>query len=410
MNQKKLTVPEEVGFSSEHLKYIDEVMERAIDEKVMKGMVTLVARHGKIVQYKAYGEARDGEPMTRDHIFRLASMSKPIGAVALLQLFDQGKVMPSDPLSDYIPAFANSKVALADENGEISLVDPIRPVTVHDILTMEAGIVAIRALGEEDQASKYCAKLYEEAGIIDTMHALDTTIEDMVDRLAGLPFASQPGSRWYYSNLSSIVGGRIVEIVTGQNINDYIKEHIFEPLGMTETSFYPEEALWNRIPAVYEVGSMRRLDELDVMGTDDTRLPFGPARSYFSVAAGLSGTVMDYFHFAQMLCDHGSYHGNRILSPNAVKLLSTNHIREQRTNLYGHAWGYMVNVQEDYNTMFNYMGLGSYGWHGYWGSVFNVWPEKDVVAIFISQVSPVLPSWKIQERFLNVVANAIIDP
>lgn len=405
----RLTVPEKVGMSSQYLNYIDDAMERAIDEKVMKGIVTLVARHGKIVQCKAYGEAREEEPLTTEHIFRLASMSKPIGAVALLQLFDQGKVMPSDKLQDYIPAFGKVKVASENDNGEIVLTEADRPITIHDILTMRSGIVAIRDKQFEHPGARYCALEYEKAGIIDTMHALEMTVEDVVDQLALMPIASQPGERWDYSNLSSLVAARVVEIVTGQNIRDYLKEHIFQPLGMTETDFYPEESLWHRIPSVYAVGTMERLDELDLPGTDDTRLPFGPAKCYYNMAAGLMGTITDYYKFAQMLANNGKYHGKRILSPNAVRLMTTNHIGKERTSLYGHGWGYMVNVQEDYGNDFNYMGIGSYGWHGYWGSVFNVWPEKDVVAIMISQVSPVLPSWKPQERFLNIVANALRD-
>lgn len=409
MNHIELTVPEEVGISSKHLKYIDEVMERAMKEKVMKGIVTLVARHGKVVQCKAYGEARENIPLTTEHIFRLASMSKPIGAVALLQLFDQGKVLPSDLLSTYIPAFKDVKVAVPDENGQIQLIPPKREITIHDLLTMRSGIVAVRDQMFDHPGAKYCAKVYEEAGIIDTMHPLNLTIADVVDQLAGLPIASEPGTRWDYTNLSSIILGRVVEIVTGQNLRDYLMEHIFEPLGMTETDFFPPEEFWDRIPSVYACGTMERLDGLDVPGTDDTQLPFGPATSYYNMAAGLMGTITDYFKFSQMLSDHGQYQGKRILSPNAVRLMTTNHIGEERTSLYGHGWGYMVNVQEDYNVEFNYMGLGSYGWHGYWGSVFNVWPEKDVVAIMISQVSPVLPSWKPQERFLAVVANALLD-
>lgn len=121
------------------------------------------------------------------------------------------------------------------------------------------------------------------------------------------------------------------------------------------------------------------------------------------------GTAYDYFRFAQMLANEGELDGQRILSPNAVQLMTQNHIGDMRDAFYGHAWGYMMNVEVDYNTTFNYMGLGSYSWHGYWGTVYNVWPEKDMVAIFLTQVSPEVPSWKIQERFLNTVANSIIE-
>lgn len=409
MQKNILSPPEEAGISSASLVYIDEVMERAIREKVKKGMVTLVARHGKIVQYKAYGEAVDGVPMKKDAIFRLASMSKPIGAVALMQLFDQGKVMPSDLLSDYIEAFAHVEVAEPDFAGRIILRPPSREITIHDLLTMRSGITAVARRLEDHPGARYCANTYVKEGIIDTMHPLDISLGELIDRLAGLPIACDPGTRWDYSNLSSNVCGRIVELVSGMDLASYLEKNIFEPLGMKETTFFPDEEKWDRIPAVHACGSLEELTGLDVPGTDDTRLPFAKDCHYYNIAAGLTGTALDYYRFAQMLADKGSYQGRRILSPNAVELMTQNHIGEERTFLYGHGWGYMMNVEVDYNTVFNYMGKGSYGWHGYWGSVFNIWPEKDLIAIFLSQCSPVDPSWKVQERFLNVVANSLMD-
>lgn len=404
-----LTNPGEVGLSEKNLSYIDDVMARAIDEKVMKGIVTLVARKGKIVQYKAYGEADEGRLLKEDAIFRLASMSKTVGAVALMQLYDQGKVMPSDLISDYIPAFQETKVAVLMDNGKIGLVDPERGITIHDLLTMRSGITPIdRAFQINDPVKQYCAKCYKEAGIIDTMHPLQESIAQVCEKIAGLPIAASPGTRWDYTNLSSIILGRVVEIVSGQDLSTYLKEHIFEPLGMDETFFFPPEELYERIPQVYAVGSMERLDHLDLPGTDDTQLFRGSDKCYYNMAAGLHGTVLDYYKFAEMLRCEGQYQGKRILSKNAVRLMTQNHIGEERTYIYGHGWGYMMNVQEEYNTMFNYMGIRSYGWHGYWGSVYNVWPDQELTAIMISQVSPVLPSWKPQERFLNVVANSIL--
>ena len=404
-----MTDPAKAGISPESLGYIDGVMQRAIDEKVMKGMVTLVARKGKIVQLKAYGHADEGIPMREDAVFRLASMSKTVGAAALMQLFDRGLVMPSDPVSEYLPGFHKTRVASIDPTGCISLEEPEREITIHDLLTMRSGITPInRAYEIMDPVKIFCADRYREAGIIDTMHPLNETIGDVCDRLAGLPVASQPGSRWDYSNLSSIVLGRVVEIVSGQDLLSYLKDHIFDPLEMEETTFFPDSRLYDRIPAVFACGSMERLDGLDVPGTDDTQLARGPSKKYYNIAAGLHGTILDYYHFTEMLRCGGTFRGRRVLSRNAVDLMTRNHIGRERTYLYGHGWGYMVNVQEEVNTMFNYMGHGSYGWHGYWGSVFNIWPEKDMTAIMISQVSPVLPSWKPQERFLNVVAGSLV--
>ncbi len=409
MDQFEIVNAKDVGLSAESLNYIDHVMERSIEEKVMKGMVTLVARHGKIVQFKAYGQADEGIPMKRDAVFRLASMTKTIGAAALMQLFDQGKVMPSDPITEYIPEFRRAGVAVRNKKGNIRLVKPEREITIDDLLTMRSGITPIdRAYLIKDPVKIYCADAYKEAGIVDTMHPLEETIGDVCGRIAGLPLAAQPGTRWDYSNLSSIILGRVVELVSGQNLLDYLNEHIFGPLEMKETTFFPEPSLCDRIPAVFACGSGKRLDRLDVPGTDDTRLARGPSRIYYNIAAGLHGTVPDYYHFAEMLRGMGTFRGRRILSRNSVRLMTCNHIGKERTYIYGHGWGYMMNVQEDYNTMFNYLGLGSYGWHGYWGSVYNVWPEEDMVAIMISQASPVLDTWKTQERFLAVAANSIL--
>ncbi len=409
MDQFEIVNAKDVGLSAESLNYIDHVMERSIEEKVMKGMVTLVARRGKIVQFKAYGQADEGIPMKRDAVFRLASMTKTIGAAALMQLFDQGKVMPSDPITEYIPEFRRAKVAVRNKKGTIRLVKPEREITIDDLLTMRSGITPIdRAYLIKDPVKIYCADAYKEAGIVDTMHPLEETIGDVSGRIAGLPLAAQPGTRWDYSNLSSIILGRVVELVSGQNLLNYLNEHIFGPLEMKETTFFPEPSLYDRIPAVFACGSGERLDRLDLPGTDDTRLARGPSRIYYNIAAGLHGTVLDYYHFAEMLRGMGTFRGRRILSRNSVRLMTCNHIGKERTYIYGHGWGYMMNVQEDYNTMFNYLGLGSYGWHGYWGSVYNVWPEEDMVAIMISQASPVLDTWKTQERFLAVAANSIL--
>ena len=217
MNQVQIADAGELGFSPEGLGHIDEVMERSIREKVMKGMVTLVARHGKIVQYKAYGLADEDIPMKEDAVFRLASMSKTIGVAALMQLFDQGKVMPSDAISEYIPGFRDTKVARLNEAGCIVLEKPDREITIHDLLTMRSGITPVdRAYLIRDPVKMYCADRYKEAGIVDTMHPLNETIGDVCRKLAGLPVASEPGTRWDYSNLSSIILGRVVEIVPGK--------------------------------------------------------------------------------------------------------------------------------------------------------------------------------------------------
>lgn len=398
--------PEDIGLSSEILANYEGVLNKAFEDKILKGAVVLVARHGKIAHFKAYGYADEGKEMDTECIFRLASMSKMVGTVALMQLMDQGKVMISDPVSRYIPAFADKKVA-EYVDGEIKLVDPVREITVHDILTMTSGIVSTWTEG--DPAREYCAGLMKEAGINDAMHDLDITLEEYVDLVAPLPLSAQPGETWNYSNSSMLTVARIVEIVSGMPLDKYLEENIFKPLGMKDTEFFPDQSKWDRFPFVYAAGTGEKLTKLDVPGSDDTRVAFGSNRKFFNCAGGLMGTTYDYFRFAQMLLNGGELDGVRIISKHAVDLISQNHVGDLRDTFYNNAWGYMANVHEEWNTTFNYMGIGSWGWHGYWGTVYNIYPEKDMVTIFMTQCSPEPPSWKIQEQALSLAASAVLD-
>lgn len=400
------SAPEEVGLSSGILSNIDGVIERSFEDKTLSGAVALVARHGKIAYFKAFGKADDDRPMDTDAIFRLASMSKMIGAAAIMQLMDQGKVMVTDPVSKYIPSFAHKKVAVQTDGG-IQLVDAVREITVQDLLTMTSGIVSTSSEG--DPGREYAAQAMRDAGIVDTMHDLDMTLEEFADRLAPLPLAAQPGEIWDYSNAGTLTMVRIVEIVSGMPLDEYLKKNIFDPLGMKDTSFFPDQSKWGRFPYVYTSGTGEKLTELDVPGTDDTRVAFGSNKKFFNCAGGLMGSTYDYYRFAQMLLNKGELDGVRILSRHAVDLMSQNHVGDKRDKSYGHAWGYMGNVQVEWNNQFNYMGIGSWGWHGYWGTVFNIYPAEDMLAIFMSQCSPQLPSKKIQEQVLSVAASAVIE-
>ncbi|MCI8327208.1 MAG: serine hydrolase [Lachnospiraceae bacterium] len=398
--------PEEIGLSSSVLNNYEEVMKKAFDDKTLKGAVVLVARHGKIAHFKAYGNADEDKAMDTECMFRLASMSKMVGTVALMQLVDQGKIMISDPVSRYIPAFASKKVAKVVDD-KVQLVDAVREITVHDILAMTSGIVSTWSSG--DPGRDYSAACMRDAGINDAMHDLDLTLEEYINLLAPLPLAAQPGEIWEYSNSSMLTVARIVEIVSGLPLDEYLQKNIFEPLGMEDTAFFPSKEKWDRFPYVYAAGTGEKLTELDVPGTDDTRVPFGTNKKFFNCAGGLMGTTYDYFRFAQMLLNGGELDGVRIISRHAVELISMNHVGSKRDQFYGHAWGYMANVQEEYNTTFNYMGNGSWGWHGYWGTVFNIYPQKDMLTIFMSQCSPEPPSWKIQEQALSVASSAVLD-
>lgn len=402
MAELKSVDPAVVGMSEDILKNIDSLVNRAIDERIIKGAVTLVARRGEIVQLGAYGEARDGVVMSPDHRFRIASMSKTIGAAALLQLQDQGLLTITDPLSLYFPAFAQASV-LTERDGIVTEQPAQREPTLHDLLTMTSGVG--NSWGEDPVTLAYAERL-QAAGIIDLTLPLATTIGEIAENVSRLPLMAQPGERWEYSNLAAVIMGAIVEKVSGLRLSDYLNENIFTPLGMTDTAFFFPADQVDKAASVYESGSLIIQSGLDTEG-EDTLGPFGDVTSYDNIAGGLLSTIGDYYRFAQMLCNFGSFEDKRILSPQAVRMLSANHIGAKRDSFYGHGWGYMVGVQVEYNTTFNNLGNGAFGWHGSWGTVYNVWPEKEMVAIFLAQVCPEGPSWKVQERFLQVAAAAI---
>ncbi len=405
----KLVNPKKVGMSAERLADIDDIMERGIREKMIKGSVTLVARKGEVVQFKAYGEADVGKPMQTDAIFRLASMSKPIGATAVMQLFDRGKVMLTDPVAMYIPAFAAMQVAVPVSGG-FALQPLKRQITIHDLLTMTSGITSTEKVQFGNASTMYCAQLLRDAGIVDCMRPLDMNLEEYVNIAVKVPLAAQPGERWDYANTNVLTLGRIVEIVSGMPLDEYLKKNIFEPLEMTDTCFFPEESKWNRFPVVFAERTMERLTGYDLPGTDDTQLPFSDVKRFFNLAGGLMGTTEDYLHFTQMLLNGGVYNGKRILSQNAVRLMTTNRIGDLNDAFFGNKWGYLMSVQGDkMSNLLHFMGPGSITWSGYWGTSFNAWPEKDVTAIFMTQVSTGFAAAKTYERFFNVVANAIED-
>ncbi len=405
----QLTAPHEAGMSAERLADIDAVMERGIREKRIKGSVTLVARKGKVVQFKAYGDADIGKPMQTDAIFRLASMSKPIGAAAVMRLFDRGLIMPSDPVAMYIPAFAKMQVAVP-VNGGFALAPLKRQITVHDLLTMTSGITSTEKVQYGNAATMHCAQLLRDAGIVDCMRPLDMNLEEYVNIAVTVPLAAQPGERWDYANTNVLTLARIVEIVSGMPLDEYLKKYIFEPLEMTDACFFPEESKWDRFPVVFAENTLEPLRGYDLPGTDDTQLPFSNVKRFFNLAGGLMGTAEDYFHFTQMLLNGGVYNGKRILSHNAVKLMTTNRIGDMNEAFFGNKWGYLMSVQgNNTSPVLNYMAPGSFTWSGYWGTSFNVWPEKDVTAIFLTQMSTTFAPAKTYERFFNIVANAVED-
>lgn len=245
-----LVKPESVGFSSERLDRLHAFMQAEVDQKQLPGIVTLLARHGKVLDYRAYGlrDVASGSPMTKDTIFRDFSMTKPVTGVAMMILYEQGKWLPSDPISKFIPEFAHLKVSKGvDATGNMILEDPIHAPTMQELLTHTAGFV-YGFFGETP-----VDKEYRKLGVMQSK-----TLKQFVDKLAKIPLAYQPGTQWVYSS-SMDIQGYIIEKLSGQSLPDFMKEHIFKPLGMRDAGFFVPANKRSRFVSIYRSNEKARL-------------------------------------------------------------------------------------------------------------------------------------------------------
>ena len=383
--------PESVGMSSERLRRVDELVARHIDSNAYQGNVVLVARHGQICHFAAAGKADDGVAMTTDAIFRLASMSKVPAAVAVLQLWERGLISLADPISTYLPEFANPQVAVCASDGTYELRNASREITIHHLLSMTGGMTNTWWDGAfEHPAYQVVPKLYAEAGVRDDMNAPDLTLEENIKRVATTPLIADPGEMFDYSNSSVDTLCRVVEVVSGKSFDEYQRVHILQPLGMDETWFFIPEEHRSRLAEVYWPGR----DEKQTANVAVGPLTLGPEgahsqhHTYFSGAAGLHGTTHDYFKFAQMLLNKGEFGGERILSPAAVELMTSNQITAQQkagTSFLGdHGWGFGVSVLTGHGD--GASTPGRFGWDGGFGTSWYSDPQAGLVGVLMTQV------------------------
>lgn len=381
--------PESVGMSSEQFRRLDELVARQIESNAYQGNVVLVARHGQICHFAAAGRMDDGVEMTTDAVFRLASMSKVLAAVSVLQLWERGLISLADPISTHLPQFANPQVAVCAADGSHELRDATREITIHHLLSMTAGMTNTWWDGAfPHPAYGVVPKLYADAGVRDDMNAPDLTLEENIRRVATAPLIADPGEMFDYSNSSVDTLCRLVEVVSGQNYDDYQRSHILQPLGMDETWFFIPEEHRSRLAEVYWPGR----DEKQTGNVAVGPLTLGPEgansphHTYFSGAAGLHGTTHDYFKFAQMLLNKGELDGERILSRAAVELMTSNQIGElDNWQLTQNKWGYMLDIQQGINAApgsLHYLGgPGAYSWQGYFSTKFVNNPALDTVIL-----------------------------
>ena len=384
--------------SAERLAEIDDLAQEYIDAGRIQGAVVGVTRRNKVVYMKAHGVLDDTteRPMTKDAMFPMASSTKPVLGVAAMMMIEEGLISPDDEVQKYIPEFEGIQVAVAKESGEkdvrkskskegfkkgkvpdFELVDVERPLTVHDLLTHTAGL---HTGGIGTVVSK-----------LDRPGASDS-LASWIPKVAAGPLDFQPGTRWAYSGTVGLdVVARIVEIVSGMPFHEFVQARIFDPLDMKDTHWIVPEDKLARMPAM-----------------SNDKGPWIQSPDYFSGSIGLVSTARDYMHFEQMLANKGTLFGHRLLEPESVALMSTNHVgnlfNETAKGGSGRGFGYTVGITVDPDQAKDGRTAGAFGWGGAAGTMSWTAPEEELTVVYMVQGPTDLP-WKIAEA----VTDAIVD-
>ncbi len=370
---------ESVGMSSDRLERIGPAMQRYIDAELVPGTVTAILRKGKLVHLDVRGsmDIADGQDMRRDTVFRIASMTKPITSVALMMLWEEGRFQLRDPVSRFLPEFADMQVSTtSDASGETGeLVALKRPIQIRDLLTHTAGL-ANNYLGNADAYRAHMAELEQP-----------TDLEAYIQHLAELPLNYQPGERWEYSTATSVVG-RLVEVLSGMPLDEFFYEKIFEPLGMTDTHFFLDESYAGRLAAQYTPGEDEKIVQQDP-GSAESRWIRGP-KTLFSGAGGLVSTIDDYLRFQQLMLNGGELDGVRLLSPATVSLMLDNHTGELPIWLAGPGMGFGLGygVVVDRGAAATPLSEGAAYWGGAYCTISWLDPAEQIVAVLMTQVRP----------------------
>lgn len=398
--------PEDVGMSSERLARIRPAMQRYVDKGLVPGVVTLVARKGRIVHLDTIGY-RDVEtkaPMTTDTIFRIASMTKPMASVALMMLYEEGHFLLSDPIAKFLPEFSKMNVAVGpastdDKSGlRYKLVPAVRPITIKHVLTHTAGFPnSYRGITREEYGSVYPRKTPND------------TVADAVKRLAAMPLNFQPGENWEYGPATDVVG-RLVEVISGVSLDEFLRKRVFEPLRMPDTHFYLPMSKVGRLAANYQPddnnGKRIKLVESPNAESRWVKQP----HVYFSGAGGLVSTVADYVRFSQMMLNGGELDGVRILGRKTVELMTTNHIGDLPIWLTGPGFGFGLgySVVKDIGVTGQAGSSGMYGWGGAFCTFFQTDPREEMISIVMTQVRP-YDHINIRQEFIALANQAIVD-
>jgi CubicO group peptidase (beta-lactamase class C family) len=395
--------PERLGLDPERLARIDRVMQEYVDQGRVAGVVTLVARHGRVAHAGVYGWAdrEAGRRMTGDALFRIASPSKAVTSVAVMTLVEEGRLRLADPLSRYLPGFAAATVAVATDSGPTR--EPVRrPITIRDLLTHSAGI----SYGTDSPvAAEYqAAGLGPAAGFGWYFADKGEPICVSMERLAGLPLVAQPGQRFVYGYATDILGC-VVERVSGQTLDAFFASRIFQPLGMTDSHFFVPAPDGDRLAAVYAATPGGGIERAPEGALGQGSYVEGP-RASFSGGAGLVSTASDYARFLQMLLNGGVLDGARVLGPKTVDLMRQDDL-DSVYGMPGYGFGLGFQVLEDPALAGQYGSPGLYSWGGAYATSYWIDPGEQIVGVFLIQLIP-RGGLDLADRFHTLVYQALV--
>jgi CubicO group peptidase (beta-lactamase class C family) len=402
---------ETVGMSSKRLERINAFIKDYIDTNQIAGAVTLVARKGKIVHYEAQGwrYKEENQPMEKDAIFSLASMTKPIASTALMMLWEDGKFMLDDPIAKWLPSYAHKQV-VDPVTGQRT---PARPVTVRHVLTHTSGLSLSAAptappltdsVADETDGDPLLEPDPQAGGPqAGGTAGRPKTLLEAVERAAGSPLAFQPGDRWQYGSSTDFVA-ILVEKMSGMTIDEFVRTKIFQPLGMRDTFYNVPREKVAKVAAIYR-------PDKDGKITLFRKPEFHEPTTYFPGVAGLNGTAADYFRFSQMLLNGGEYNGQRLLGRMTVNTMITNQIGSGkpiyiRGDGYGFGLGFCVLLNPAKSV--DALSVGTFSWGGANGTLFWIDPQEDLIGIMMIQINP-YSHFSIRPLFSVAVSQAITD-
>jgi CubicO group peptidase (beta-lactamase class C family) len=395
----KETSPISVRVSEDRLIRIDKMLKQSIDSGWIAGAVGFIARDGKIVYDKSFGvsNVETKSLMHNDDIFRIASQTKAITSVAVMMLFEEGKFLLDDPISKYIPEFANPRVLdkFNEKDSTYTTVPANREITIRDLLTHTSGI-DYAGIGSGNMRA-----IYAKSAIPGGFGSDKIVLGDKIRALGKLPLIHQPGERFTYG-LNVDVLGYLVEVLSGESLDHYFHKHIFEPLGMNDTYFYLPASKHDRLVKVIAEDKNHHL--VNAQGSFvDYPLVKG---TYYSGGAGLSSTIKDYAIFLQMLLNKGEYKGKRLLARHTMDLMTTNQIGDLNLGRDKFGLGFEITTASGQERLG--ISEGSFSWGGYFATTYWADPKERLVCLLFLQQSPFSHS-EIQDKFKALVYQALAD-